>query len=307
MVILNRVSKTFGKIKALDEVTFQVNEGELFGVIGPDGAGKTTLFRILATLLLPTEGHATIKKHDVVQDFGVLRKITGYMPGQFSLYPDLTVEENLEFYARVFRTRVEDNYSLIRDIFTYLEPFRKRRAGNLSGGMKQKLALSCALIHRPEILLLDEPTTGVDPVSRAEFWGLLHNLQKQGLTILVSTPYMDEAAHCNRIALLRQGRILGVNTPKGLQEEYSLHLWGLKGERPALLLPLLRQLPAEFRVYAAGQEVRVACRERNGIEKIKALLETSEKWNHIQISLVQPDVEDCFIALMQENNELQYK
>lgn len=303
MVILEKVSKTFGKIKALDQVSFQVDKGELFGLIGPDGAGKTTLFRILATLLLPTEGNARIKRYDVEHDFKKIRKITGYVPGQFSLYADLTVEENLEFYARVFNTHVADNYPLIRDIFVYLEPFRKRRAGNLSGGMKQKLALSCALIHRPEILLLDEPTTGVDPVSRAEFWSLLHNLQKQGLTILVSTPYMDEAAHCNRIALMRHGKVLGLDTPSGLQEKYSMNLWALKGERPALMLPLLRQLPGEFRVYAAGQEVRVACRDRNGIEKIKALLDTSEQRHHIQLSLIQPDVEDCFITLMQEHHE----
>lgn len=301
MVSLDRISKTFGEIKALNKVSFTVAEGELFGIIGPDGAGKTTLLRILATLLLPTEGRATVKKYDVVHDFKILRRITGYMPGQFSLYSDLTVEENLQFYARVFHTRVEENYALISDIFAYLEPFRKRKAGQLSGGMKQKLALSCALIHRPDILLLDEPTTGVDPVSRAEFWGLLRNLKNQGITILVSTPYMDEAAHCDKIALLRQGRIMGVNTPAQLRRDYSLHLFGIRGERPALLLPLLRDLPADYRVYAAGQEVRVAFSESNGAQTIAALIENSGLGQNLQISAVEPDIEDCFMALMENS------
>ncbi len=302
MVSLDGISKTFGEIKVLDKVSFDVSQGELFGIIGPDGAGKTTLLRILATLLLPTEGRATVNNYDVVRDYKILRRITGYMPGQFSLYSDLSVEENLQFYARVFHTRMEENYALISDIFAYLEPFRKRRAANLSGGMKQKLALSCALIHRPEILLLDEPTTGVDPVSRAEFWHLLRNLKKQGITIIVSTPYMDEAAHCDKIALLRQGQILSVNTPGQLRKDYSLHLYGIRGERPALLLPMLHDLPKGYRVYAAGQEVRVACSESNGAQVIAALLENSGHWPHLQISHADPSIEDCFIALMEDSD-----
>lgn len=303
MVTLDGISKNFGEIRALQPFSFDVKQGELFGLIGPDGAGKTTLFRILATLLLPSQGKARVKGWDVVRDYREIRKITGYMPGQFSLYPDLSVEENLHFYARVFRTRVEDNYELIRDIYGYLEPFRMRRAGQLSGGMKQKLALSCALVHRPEILILDEPTTGVDPVSRAEFWNLLRNLKKQGLTILVSTPYMDEAAHCDRIALIRQGRLLGIDTPEGIQKSYSRFLYRVSGKRPALLLPLLRQLPQEFRVYASGDTVSVACPTTDGEQEIVNLLEKSGELSMLQITPAQPDIEDCFIALMEGKDE----
>ncbi|MGC8865442.1 MAG: ABC transporter ATP-binding protein [Bacteroidales bacterium] len=303
MVKLQGISKNFGSIQALHPITFEVKPGELFGLIGPDGAGKTTLFRILATLLLPSQGTATVKGWDVVRGFRKIRKITGYMPGQFSLYPDLSVEENLRFYARVFRTRVEENYELIRDIYGYLEPFRSRRAGQLSGGMKQKLALSCALVHRPEILLLDEPTTGVDPVSRAEFWNLLRNLKKQGLTILASTPYMDEAAHCDRIALIRQGKLLGIDTPQRLQKGYSKYLYRISGQRPAILLPLLRQLPEEFQVYASGDVVSVACTDSDGIREIAALLEKTGQGATFRVNPAQPDIEDCFIALMEEKHE----
>lgn len=303
MVTLQGISKNFGSIQALHPITFEVEPGELFGLIGPDGAGKSTLFRILATLLLPSQGTASIKGRDVVRDFREIRKITGYMPGQFSLYPDLSVEENLHFYARVFRTRVQENYELIRDIYGYLEPFRKRRAGQLSGGMKQKLALSCALVHRPEILLLDEPTTGVDPVSRAEFWNLLRNLKKLGLTILVSTPYMDEAAHCDRIALIRQGKLLGIDTPEGLRAGYRRYLYRVSGQRPAVLLPLLRQLPEEFQVYASGDVVSVACTDSDGIREITALLEKTGQGATFRIYPAQPDIEDCFIALMEEKHE----
>ncbi len=228
-VEIRDVSKRYGDVLALESISFRVEEGELFGVIGPDGAGKTSLFRILTSLLLPDEGTATVEGFDVEKDFREIRKITGYMPGRFSLYQDLTVEENLSFYATVFGTTVEENYDLIKDIYIQIEPFKKRRAGKLSGGMKQKLALSCALIHKPRILILDEPTTGVDAVSRKEFWEMLLRLKGSDITILVSTPYMDEAELCDRVALLQDGKLLSVNTPAKIKEKYPATTLGFKG------------------------------------------------------------------------------
>lgn len=212
-ITVNSISKRYGKVQALQGVSFSVDEGELFGLIGPDGAGKTTLFRLLTTLLLPDEGTATVCGFDLVKDYRLIRQQVGYMPGRFSLYSDLTVEENLQFFASLFGTTVEENYKLVAPIYSQIEPFRKRKAGKLSGGMKQKLALSCALIHKPRVLFLDEPTTGVDVVSRVEFWDMLQDLRRQGITILVSTPYMDEAQRCGRVALISGGGILGIDTP----------------------------------------------------------------------------------------------
>ena len=212
-ITVNGISKRYGKVQALHGVSLSVDEGELFGLIGPDGAGKTTLFRLLTTLLLPDEGTATVCGLDLVKDYRLIRQQVGYMPGRFSLYSDLSVEENFQFFASLFGTTVEENYSLVAPIYSQIEPFRKRKAGKLSGGMKQKLALSCALIHKPRVLFLDEPTTGVDVVSRVEFWDMLQNLRRQGITILVSTPYMDEAQRCTRVALISGGSILGVDTP----------------------------------------------------------------------------------------------
>ena len=212
--MINGISKRYGKVQALQGVSLSVGEGELFGLIGPDGAGKTTLFRLLTTLLLPDEGSATVCGLDLVKDYRLIRQQVGYMPGRFSLYPDLSVEENLQFFASIFGTTIEENYNLVAPIYSQIEPFRKRKAGKLSGGMKQKLALSCALIHKPRVLFLDEPTTGVDVVSRVEFWDMLQNLRRQGITILVSTPYMDEAQRCTRVALISGGTILGVDTPE---------------------------------------------------------------------------------------------
>ena len=212
-ITVNGISKRYCKVQALHGVSLSVDEGELFGLIGPDGAGKTTLFRLLTTLLLPDEGTATVCGLDLVKDYRLIRQQVGYMPGRFSLYSDLSVEENLQFFASLFGTTVEENYSLVAPIYSQIEPFRKRKAGKLSGGMKQKLALSCALIHKPRVLFLDEPTTGVDVVSRVEFWDMLQNLRRQGITILVSTPYMDEAQRCTRVALISGGSILGVDTP----------------------------------------------------------------------------------------------
>lgn len=212
-ITVNGISKRYGKVQALQGVNLSVEEGELFGLIGPDGAGKTTMFRLLTTLLLPDEGSATVCGYDLVNDYRLIRQQVGYMPGRFSLYPDLSVEENLQFFASLFGTSVEENYNLVAPIYSQIEPFRKRKAGKLSGGMKQKLALSCALIHKPRVLFLDEPTTGVDVVSRVEFWDMLQDLRRQGITILVSTPYMDEAQRCGRVALISGGSILGVDTP----------------------------------------------------------------------------------------------
>ncbi len=212
-ITVNGISKRYGKVQALKGVNMSVEEGELFGLIGPDGAGKTTLFRLLTTLLLPDEGTATVCGFDLVKEYRLIRQQVGYMPGRFSLYSDLSVEENLRFFASLFDTTIEENYSLVAPIYSQIEPFRNRKAGKLSGGMKQKLALSCALIHKPRVLFLDEPTTGVDVVSRVEFWDMLQNLRRQGITILVSTPYMDEAQRCTRVALINGGTILGIDTP----------------------------------------------------------------------------------------------
>jgi ABC-type multidrug transport system ATPase subunit len=221
-IIANHLFKSFekGKIKALEDISFEVKQSELFGLIGPDGAGKTTLFRILATLLLAESGEASVDSLDVKKDYKAIRKRVGYMPGKFSLYQDLSVEENLNFFAHVFGTTIEQNYHLIKDIYQQLEPFKTRKAGKLSGGMKQKLALCCALIHEPSVLFLDEPTTGVDPVSRKEFWEMLKYLKSEGITILVSTPYMDEASLCDRVALMQKGKILDIDTPEGIIEKY---------------------------------------------------------------------------------------
>lgn len=218
-ISINDVTKNYGSICALDNVSFEVEKGELFGLIGPDGAGKTTLFRILTTLLVPDSGTATVEGLDAIKDYKRIRSIVGYMPGRFSLYQDLSVEENLEFFASIFGVDVKDNYDIIAPIYSQIEPFAKRRAGKLSGGMKQKLALSCALIHRPQVLFLDEPTTGVDAVSRSEFWDMLAGLKQYGISILVSTPYMDEAGRCDRIALINEGKVLKIDTPENIKDK----------------------------------------------------------------------------------------
>ncbi len=213
MVIIENVKKKYGGVTALDGVSLRVRRGEIFGLIGPDGAGKTTLFRILTTLLHADSGTAMVAGYDVERQYKEIRRRVGYMPGRFSLYQDLTVEENLHFFATVFGTSIRENYDLVRDIYSQIEPFRTRRAGALSGGMKQKLALSCALIHKPEVLFLDEPTTGVDPVSRRELWDMLRRLRNQGITIVVSTPIVDEARQCDRIAFIHHGQVHGIDTP----------------------------------------------------------------------------------------------
>ncbi len=256
---LKNIVKTYPakktKLTAVDDVSFSVKEGELFGLIGPDGAGKSSIFRILTTLLLADSGNASVMELDVVKDYKEIRKIVGYMPGRFSLYQDLTVEENLEFFATIFNTTIQANYNLIADIYIQLEPFKNRRAGKLSGGMKQKLALCCALIHKPKVLFLDEPTTGVDPVSRKEFWEMLKRLKEQGITILVSTPYMDEAKLCDRIALIQNGNILEIDTPQNIVDRFDNNLYAVRSDNMFNLLTDLRTFPKQNRVLHLGKNI----------------------------------------------------
>ena len=278
-------------------ISFDVNRGEIFGIIGPDGAGKTTLFRILTTLILAESGTAAIDGFDVVKDYKEIRKRVGYMPGRFSLYQDLTVEENLEFFATVFNTTIEENYELVKDIYVQIEPFKKRRAGKLSGGMKQKLALSCALIHKPSVLFLDEPTTGVDPVSRKEFWGMLQKLREQGITILVSTPYMDEASLCDRIALIQNGQFLKIDTPKNIVSQFADTLWAAKSNNMHKLLEDLRKDEQVKSSFAFGDSIHVTVqRGKLEVESLKVYL--AEKGHkNITIEVIEPTIEDCFMEL----------
>lgn len=295
--ILN-ISKTYREVEALQDISFQVGRGELFGLIGPDGAGKTSLFRILTTVLLPDKGSATVEGFDVVRDFKEIRKITGYMAGRFSLYQDLTVEENLNFYATVFGTSVKENYDLIKDIYSHIEPFKKRRAGKLSGGMKQKLALSCALIHKPRILILDEPTTGVDAVSRKEFWEMLIRLKDQDITILVSTPYMDEAELCDRVALLQKGSILSVDTPQDIIADYRKGLLALRASDLYRLKNDLEAYEQTHSVYLFGQTLHLCLKEEK--EEVGAVTDYLEKRGHVGLNIekISPNIEDCFMELM---------
>lgn len=301
---IESLSRSYGEVKALQDISLTIRPGELFGLIGPDGAGKTTLFRILTTLLLADSGNASVCGLDVVQDMMRIRKIVGYMPGRFSLYTDLSVEENLHFFATVFQTTLEENYDLIRDIYVQIEPFRRRRAGKLSGGMKQKLALCCAMIHRPEVLFLDEPTTGVDPVSRVEFWDMLDQLKAQGITILVSTPYMDEASRCDRIALMREGQMLSVGTPSQIRSAYTRSLWAVRSAAMYPLLKDLRAFPATDSCYAFGDTHHLALKEgtlkgrteEQLKEELTAYLQ-EHKHTDLFLQQIEPGIEDCFMAL----------
>lgn len=296
----NNVKKKFGTVEALKSVTLDIHEGELFGFIGPDGAGKTTLFRILTSLILPDEGSASIGPLNVVKDYRKIRRSTGYMPGQFSLYQDLTVEENLHFYASIFNTSVKENYVLISDIYGQIAPFKKRRAGDLSGGMKQKLALSCALIHNPKVLVLDEPTTGVDAVSRMEFWELLKKMQKKGITILVSTPYMDEASLCDRVALMEHGDLLAVDTPLFIEKNYQGNLWAIKTSEMYPLLADLEAFPGASQVFRFGEVIHITFPIENQSDTKQLLIAYLTNKGHLEISVVKtdPNIEDCFLALM---------
>lgn len=289
--------KKYKKVQALNGVSLEVGEGEIFGIIGPDGAGKTTLFRILTTLILADEGSATVTGFDVVKQYRDIRESVGYMPGRFSLYQDLTVEENLNFFATVFRTTVEENYELIKDIYVQIEPFKNRKAGALSGGMKQKLALCCALIHKPKVLFLDEPTTGVDPVSRKEFWNMLKRLKKQGIAILVSTPYMDEASLCDRIALIQNGQFLKTDTPQNIVNEFGTVLWSVKSNQMSKLLKDLRLYESVETCFAFGDTHHITFKNEPPIEQDLNDYLHDKGHKYVYIKAIEPNVEDCFMRL----------
>ena len=296
MIEATDIHKRFKNVEALNGISFSVADNEIFGVIGPDGSGKTTLFRILASLMLPDSGAATLNGLNVIKHYKKIRHIIGYMPGRFSLYQDLSVEENLNFFATVYHTSVKKNYHFIEAIYRQLEPFKKRRAGALSGGMKQKLALCCALIHKPEILILDEPTTGVDPVSRKEFWDMLAELKQHNITILVSTAYMDEARLCDRIALMRNGNFIATDTPQGIINSFSHTLWAVKTERMSASLKTIRSHPKVNTCYAFGDTHHVTCYHDFTTDELARYLH-QQGYDFVRITPVAPTVEDCFMAM----------
>ncbi len=300
---IRQINKAFDKLEALKNVSLEVNPGELFGFIGPDGAGKTTLFRLITSLLLPSSGSITVDGLDCATEFKEVRNLTGYMPGRFSLYTDLTVEENINFYASIFKTSLKENYDLIKDIYEQIEPFKKRKAGDLSGGMKQKLALSCALIHKPKLLILDEPTTGVDAVSRKEFWELLKRMQKTGITILVSTPYMDEASLCDRVALMQKGELMAVDTPENIVKNYSGNLWQVKSNNMHSLVKDIEEIGDEIKlVFRFGETVHFTTFKTSEEAVLKKVNDGLETKGHsgININRAKPQIEDCFLALMEQ-------
>ncbi|MCO6175915.1 ABC transporter ATP-binding protein [Flavobacterium sp. NRK F10] len=304
-VIVEKLHKTYNKksLIAVDQVSFSVKKGEIFGLIGPDGAGKTSLFRMLTTLLLPDSGNASVNGYDIIKDYKSIRSKIGYMPGKFSLYQDLTIEENLNFFATVFNTTVEENYDLIKDIYVQIEPFKDRRAGKLSGGMKQKLALCCALIHRPTVLFLDEPTTGVDSVSRKEFWEILKRLKHEGITILVSTPYMDEASMCERIALIQNGKIMSIDTPEGITDNYPSQLYAIKGSKMSNLLNELRKNTLIDSAISFGEFHHITMKNNNHLQKDLLFNQLKNKGiSDLEIHPIKATVEDCFIQFMLNNN-----
>jgi drug efflux transport system ATP-binding protein len=300
MILAENLRKTYGKTLAIENISFSVEKNEIFGLIGPDGAGKTTIFRILTTLLLANEGRARINGLDAVKDYKQIRQQVGYMPGKFSLYQDLSVEENLNFYARIFNTTIEENYHLIEDIYKQIEPFRKRPAGKLSGGMKQKLALCCALIHSPKVLFLDEPTTGVDAVSRMEFWDMLKNLQQSNITIMVSTPYMDEASLCDRVALIQKGKILSIDTPGQIIRDFGNDLYSIKSKDMFKLKQQLGQYKNTKSVFRFGDSIHFSPIDA-GLEpySVEAFL-LGQNQEKPQIEIIEATVEDCFMAQMTE-------
>lgn len=299
-VVIEHITKTYPKATApaVQDISLSVSPGELFGLIGPDGAGKTTLFRILTTLLLPDQGKATVDDFDIIRDYRQIRNTIGYMPGRFSLYQDLSVEENLSFFATIFNTTIADNYHLIRDIYVQIEPFKHRKAGKLSGGMKQKLALCCALIHQPTVLFLDEPTTGVDPVSRKEFWDMLGQLKAKGITILVSTPYMDEATRCDRIALIQQGKIMSVDTPSAIIQAFPQKIHGVKATNMSALLKALASAPVVKTSYAFGEYAHVLLHREEADEKALTTYLQERGLAEIEVRSAAVTIEDCFIQLL---------
>ncbi len=295
MISISHLFKSYdkGKIKALDDIVLSINQGELFGLIGPDGAGKTSLIRIMASLLLPDSGSVKVFEYDAQKEYQQVRNIIGYMPGRFSLYQDLSVEENLRFFANVFKVDIEKNYHLIKDLYDQLSPFKDRRAGKLSGGMKQKLALCCALIHEPRLLLLDEPTTGVDPVSRNEFWSMLLKLKKRGITIIVSTPYMDEASLCDRIALMQSGKILGMGTPTDICDQSGLVLYSIESNQSFRLMQIIKEYPNTISCYAFGSSLHIHLKN-NDIEGLLGYI--SEKgFIGLEYERIKAGIEDVFM------------
>ncbi|MFC3199295.1 ABC transporter ATP-binding protein [Parapedobacter deserti] len=302
MVSLTNITKTYSKgaISAVKDASFSVAEGELFGLIGPDGAGKSTIFRMLTTLLVPDSGTATVAGHDIVTSYKAIRRKVGYMPGRFSLYQDLSIEENLRFFATVFNTTMEKNYALIADIYAQIAPFKNRRAGKLSGGMKQKLALCCALIHKPEVLFLDEPTTGVDPVSRKEFWEMLGRLKQHGITILVSTPYMDEASLCDRVALIQQGSIMSIDTPGGITAAYPSKLYAVKATDMPRLIHVLSTYEPRLDAYLFGEYIHAHTRGKDDAameQRLRQFL-VERRFSGVEVKPIAPSIEDCFIKML---------
>ncbi|MBU8893789.1 MAG: ABC transporter ATP-binding protein [Bacteroidales bacterium] len=301
IVEVKDLKKSYEKVEAVKGVSFNVSKGELFGLIGPDGAGKTSIFRILTTLLFPTSGKVKLFDSDIIKDYKKIRNNIGYMPQKFSLYQDLSVEENLMFFARIFGTTIEENYDLIKDIYIQIEPFKDRLAGKLSGGMKQKLALSCALIHSPDILILDEPTTGVDAVSRKEFWEMLIRLKEKGITILVSTPYMDEANLCDRVALIQNGKIMSIDTPEKVIGNFGRKLWAVKSNNIYQLINDLKGLDFIDTVFPFGEYLHITATENDiDIKEMKSLL-NEKKHSEIEIQEIEANIEDCFMNLMRVN------
>lgn len=296
-ISINNLKKSYGKVCALDGISLDVDRGEIFGLIGPDGAGKTTLFRIMATLSTADSGTVSVDGLDVVADYKRIRQTIGYMPGKFSLYQDLSVEENLEFFASVFGTTVRENYDVIKDIYSQIEPFRTRRAGKLSGGMKQKLALCCALVHKPEVLFLDEPTTGVDAVSRKDFWNMLDRIRNSGVTIFVSTPYMDEASLCDRVALMMKGKLIDTGTPDEIVRKYPYPLLSVSGEPMYGLLKFLRGTDGVLSCFSFGAEHHVAIDPaRQSAEKMRETL-VGAGFHVLEVREIKPGIEDCFMYL----------
>lgn len=300
MIHFNNIFKKYEQVSGVQGINIKVNSGELFGLIGPDGAGKTTLIRILTTLILPDEGSVTFAGKDVVEDYLYVRNNVGYMPGTFSLYQDLSVEENLHFFASSFDTTIKENYHLIEPIYVQLEPFKNRKAGALSGGMKQKLALCCALIHKPEVLVLDEPTTGVDSVSRKEFWAMLKELKEGGLTIFVSTPYMDEAAMCDRVALIQDGVIMDTDTPEAITQKFSDTLVALTGKYKQTTIDLLRSLEQVKNAFPFGDSIHITLAPSVSTKEIEHLLDEN-KVPYEKLEEIEAVIEDCFMDLMSTN------
>jgi ABC-type multidrug transport system ATPase subunit len=302
-ILIENITKKYPKVTAVDNINLNIEKGEIFGLIGPDGSGKTTLIRMIASLIKQDSGRIRLLGLDNIKDYKKIRNIIGYMPGKFSLYQDLTVEENLKLFATIFNTEIKTNYHLIEDIYSHLEPFKDRQAGKLSGGMKQKLALSCSLIHKPEILLLDEPTTGVDPVSRRDLWQMLIKLKSYGITIVVSTPYMDEASLCDEIVLMQNGKSLSVNTPQEIIENFSKNIYSISGESNYLILNALKELKIEKLVYPFGESLHLISPKDKLSENDLEQFLTNQNFQDIRIQKIIPTIEDCFINLMSSTKD----